>query len=94
MLPSTPGSFHSETKLKNLDVGLYYGIPLLKSATLDTINHIRLAEKNNSTRRRRIWVRQQGAFRRCIFGICTGGCNAVGGGKDKQDGGIIFFRQP
>ena len=33
-----PGSFHSETKLNNLDVGLYYGIPLLKSATLDTIN--------------------------------------------------------
>jgi outer membrane protein len=33
-----PGSFHSETKLDNLDVGLFYGIPLLKSATLNTIN--------------------------------------------------------
>jgi hypothetical protein len=35
-----------------------------------------------------------GPIRRCIFGICTGGCNAVDGRKDKQDDGIIFFCQP
>jgi hypothetical protein len=33
-------------------------------------------------------------IRRCIFGICAGGCNAVDGRKDKQDGGIIFLRRP
>ncbi|BBO69317.1 hypothetical protein DSCA_32470 [Desulfosarcina alkanivorans] len=33
-----PGPFYSETVLDSLDVGLYYGIPLLKTATFDTFN--------------------------------------------------------
>jgi outer membrane protein len=33
-----PGPFYSETVLNNLDVGLYYGIPLLKTATFNTFN--------------------------------------------------------
>jgi hypothetical protein len=56
-------------------------------------NPLRLAEKNNSTRRRRIWVRLQGASAGAYL-LYAGGCNAVDGHKDKQDGGIIFFRQP
>jgi outer membrane protein len=33
-----PGPFYSETVLDNLDIGLYYGIPLLQTATFDTFN--------------------------------------------------------
>lgn len=32
------GPFYSETVLDNLDIGLYYGIPLLESATLEKLN--------------------------------------------------------
>lgn len=33
-----PGPFRSETVLDSLDVALYYGIPLLETATLETFN--------------------------------------------------------
>jgi outer membrane protein len=33
-----PGQFYSETKLDNLDVALYYGIPLLEMATFEKLN--------------------------------------------------------
>ena len=33
-----PGPFESETVLDHLDVGLYYGIPLLETATFDKLN--------------------------------------------------------
>ena len=33
-----PGSFYSETVLDNLDVGLYYGIPFLETASLEKLN--------------------------------------------------------
>ncbi|MCB2148256.1 MAG: hypothetical protein KQI81_17400 [Deltaproteobacteria bacterium] len=33
-----PGPFYSETVLDNLDIGLCYGLPLLQTATFDTLN--------------------------------------------------------
>lgn len=33
-----PGPFHSKTVLDNLDVGLYYGIPFLETATFEKLN--------------------------------------------------------
>ena len=33
-----PGPFYSESVLDNMDVGLYYGIPLLETATLDKLS--------------------------------------------------------
>jgi outer membrane protein len=33
-----PGPFETETVLDHFDVGLYYGIPLLETATLDKLN--------------------------------------------------------
>jgi outer membrane protein len=33
-----PGQFYSESVLDNFDVGLYYGIPLLETATLDKLS--------------------------------------------------------
>ncbi|BBO85108.1 hypothetical protein DSCO28_56740 [Desulfosarcina ovata subsp. sediminis] len=53
-----------------------------------------MPEINNSPRSRRIWGRLQGAGTRAYQGICAGGGNAVDGRKEKQDGGIIYFRQP
>ena len=43
---------------------------------------------------RRILVRIQGASASAYFWICAGGCNAVDGPKDKQNGGYIFGRGP
>jgi outer membrane protein len=37
-IPFQPGPFESETVLNHLDVALYYGIPLLETATRDTLN--------------------------------------------------------
>lgn len=33
-----PGPFYSETILNNMDIGLYYGIPLLETASFDKLN--------------------------------------------------------
>jgi len=65
-------------------------VPGRKSCSLS----IRGSEKNKSARLRRILVRIQGASTGAYWWICAGGCNAVDGPKDKQDGGCIFFRGP
>jgi hypothetical protein len=60
------------------------------------LNHspftIRAQVGNNSTGLRRIWVRLQGTAG--TYSLCTGGCNAADGRKDKQGGGIIACLRP